>query len=45
QKGPAGFSKITADDWAAKAGTISYEVLTQISARVPRLFKFGSTAL
>lgn len=35
---------ITADDWANKAQTISYEVLTQISARVPRLFKFGAAA-
>jgi alanine racemase len=30
---------ITADDWAAAAGSISYEILSRIGARVPRLAK------
>jgi alanine racemase len=33
-----GKEKITADDLAEQLGTISYEVLTSISARVPRIF-------
>ncbi len=28
----------TADDWAAKAGTISYELLCNINKRVPRIY-------
>lgn len=30
-------SASTADDWASAAGTISYEILSRIGARVPRL--------
>lgn len=36
--GRQGGSAITADDLAAWAGTISYEVLLDISARVPRVY-------
>lgn len=28
----------TADDWAAEAGTINYEIVTRISPRVPRTY-------
>jgi alanine racemase len=28
----------TADDWAAAAGTISYEIVTRVGARVPRVY-------
>lgn len=35
--GRQGSSRITADDWAEWAGTISYEILTGISGRVPRV--------
>lgn len=34
-----GDGSITADDWARAAGTISYEILARIGARVPRLAK------
>ncbi len=30
---------ITAEEWAAKIGSISYEVFCQVSKRVPRLYK------
>ena len=33
---PGGPSASTADDWAAAAGTIPYEVLTSVSGRVTR---------
>jgi len=29
---------ITADEWAAAAGTINYELVTRIGARVPRIY-------
>ncbi len=32
-------AEITVDELAHRAGTISYEILTQIGARVPRIFK------
>lgn len=30
-------SSATADDWAKAAGTISYEILSRIGSRVPRV--------
>ncbi|MDA8160860.1 MAG: hypothetical protein M0T76_09080 [Desulfobacteraceae bacterium] len=36
--GSQGNEKITADDIARLLGTISYEVLTAISHRVPRIY-------
>lgn len=33
------YAEPTADDWAAAAGTISYEIMTGIGARVPRLYR------
>jgi alanine racemase len=36
--GQQGSERITADDLAAHTGTIAYEVLCAISARVPRLW-------
>ncbi|WP_019261820.1 alanine racemase [Gardnerella vaginalis] len=33
------YAEPTADDWAAAAGTISYEIMTGIGPRVPRLYK------
>ena len=28
----------TAEDWARAAGTISYEIVTRVGARVPRVY-------
>ncbi len=36
--GPGDNGEPTAQDWAEALGTISYEVVTRISARVPRLY-------
>jgi len=36
--GGSGGQEITADDWARMLGTISYEVLCQVNARVPRVY-------
>ncbi len=33
------FAEPTADDWAEVAGTISYEIMTGIGPRVPRLYR------
>ena len=35
--GEQGGARLSADDWAARLGTISYEVVTRIGPRVPRL--------
>ncbi len=37
--GKQGKAEITVDELAHRAGTISYEILTQIGTRVPRIFK------
>ncbi len=37
--GPGRHGEATADDWAAAAGTISWEVVTRIGARVPRAYR------
>ena len=34
--GGQGDERITADDWAARLGTIGYEIVCGIGARVPR---------
>jgi alanine racemase len=39
QEGPLGKDAITADEVAAHAGTIAWEVLTSISRRVPRFYR------
>lgn len=36
-------AEITVDELAHRAGTISYEILTQIGRRVPRIFKYESS--
>ncbi|MBO8195456.1 alanine racemase [Streptomyces oryzae] len=36
--GPGEAGEPTAEDWARAAGTISYEIVTRISARVPRVY-------
>jgi alanine racemase len=36
--GRQGEAEITASDWAERLGTISYEVVTGIGARVPRTY-------
>jgi alanine racemase len=36
--GEQGSERITADDWAAKLGTIAYEVVCGIGPRVPRVY-------
>ncbi|WP_127132360.1 alanine racemase [Georgenia sp. SYP-B2076] len=35
----------TADDWAAASGTINYEIVTRLGARVPRVHVGGTRAL
>jgi alanine racemase len=35
--GPGDRGEPTAEDWARATGTIAYEVVTRISARVPRV--------
>lgn len=37
--GEQGYEKITADEVAGKLGTINYEIVTNISCRVPRIIK------
>jgi len=39
QEGPLGKGAITADEVAAHAGTIAWEVMTSISRRVPRFYR------
>ncbi len=39
QEGPLGKDAITADEIAAHAGTIAWEVLTSVSRRVPRFYR------
>lgn len=39
QEGPFGRDEITLDELAAHAGTISWEVLTHLSRRVPRFYR------
>ncbi|MFJ4711169.1 alanine racemase [Streptomyces sp. NPDC088785] len=41
--GPGDAGEPTAEDWAAAAGTIAYEIVTRIGARVPRVH-LGGTA-
>ena len=36
--GPGDRGEPTAEDWARAAGTISYEIVTRIGARVPRVY-------
>lgn len=42
--GAQGAERITADDLAKKVGTISYEILTSISKRVPRIYLRGEAS-
>lgn len=37
--GPGRDGEPTADDWAAALGTINYEVVTRVGARVPRVYR------
>jgi alanine racemase len=39
QRGPLGEGTLTAEEIAAKAGTIAWEVLTAVSRRVPRFYR------
>jgi alanine racemase len=39
--GPGDAGEPTADDWAAAVGTISYEIVSRIGARVPRRYAGG----
>ena len=41
--GRQGDDEITATEWAERLGTISYEIVTGIGARVPRTYTGGST--
>lgn len=40
--GPGLHGEYTADDWAKASGTINYEIVTRIAARVPRLYNRGA---
>jgi len=42
--GRQGTEEITADEWAERLGTISYEVLCGIGPRVPRVYERGGDA-
>jgi alanine racemase len=42
--GPGDRGEPTAEDWAEAAGTIAYEIVTRIGARVPRVYVNESTA-
>ncbi|HEU5033677.1 MAG TPA: alanine racemase [Mycobacteriales bacterium] len=37
--GPGDGGEPTADDWAAATGTINYEIVTRVGARVPRTYR------
>jgi alanine racemase len=37
--GPGDSGEPTADDWAAAIGTINYEIVTRVGARVPRTYR------
>ncbi|MDX6208315.1 MAG: alanine racemase [Frankiales bacterium] len=39
--GPGAQGEPTAEDWAAATGTISYEIVTRIGARTPRVYSGG----
>ena len=40
--GPGGAGEPTAQEWADALGTISYEIVTRVGARVPRTYRGGS---
>jgi alanine racemase len=40
--GPGTQGEPTAEDWAAATGTISYEIITRIGARTPRVYTGGA---
>ncbi|WP_406104633.1 alanine racemase [Streptomyces sp. NBC_01003] len=42
--GPGDRGEPTAEDWAQAAGTIAYEIVTRIGARVPRVYVDGGAA-
>jgi alanine racemase len=42
--GRQGDETVTADEWAGRLGTIAYEVVCGISARVPRVYVDGGAA-
>jgi alanine racemase len=39
--GRQGYAEVTADEWAAALGTISYEVVSRLGARLPRRYVRG----
>jgi len=41
--GPGDDGEPTADDWAAAVGTINYEIVTRVGARVPRVHLGGAS--
>jgi alanine racemase len=40
--GPGDQGEPTAEDWARWCGTIGYEIVTRLGARVPRIYLGGS---
>ncbi len=43
--GSQGSEEVTAQEWAGRLGTISYEVLTGIGPRIPRLYREATQSL
>jgi alanine racemase len=41
--GPGDAGEPTVEDWARATGTISYEIVTRIGPRVPRVYVGGAT--
>lgn len=42
--GPGDHGEPTADQWAERTGTIGYEVVTRLGARIPRRYRSGDAA-
>ena len=42
--GPGDDGEPTAQDWADATGTISYEIVTRVGPRVPRVYVGGESA-
>jgi len=43
--GPGDDGEASVDEWADAAGTINYEIVTRISARVPRVYRGGTAGV
>ena len=43
--GSGEYGEALADDWAQAAGTINYEIVTHLSAHIPRIYRDGADAI